>query len=345
MNKNDPCNEVRKLLSLYIDQALSQEEINLVEEHMALCPVCKKEYIEMMEIGELLRAIPDVAIPQQFELRLKRALAEEGKAIRKKGQFSRKTEHRKWNWRILSSMIAVFTVGLISFAALGQFPMGGNTFDNAAQMAPQYGTIKQYKEMSSLKVGSLEEETKQTDKVAQSKKQSKEILGASSRANTQVSNKDNEINQDNNVPKENMANEDNAKNVMPKMIIAPTGGGANEQTMAAPMNISNDSALQDVEGAAESDVSFKYVGPQSVSTGDAIVEGQGTEYQMYVEQLAEKLKDFDYEITDSTYNNGEWHFVVFIFNGKDGKIIEKEIEVVGKSREIEVLYADEFMGL
>jgi predicted anti-sigma-YlaC factor YlaD len=45
------CKQVRDNLSPYLDQVLSQEEVNLVEKHLEKCSSCRQELIDLKKPG------------------------------------------------------------------------------------------------------------------------------------------------------------------------------------------------------------------------------------------------------------------------------------------------------
>lgn len=66
--KNHKCNEICQLLSPYLDQALSSEEMNSVKEHLDSCPQCKKEYLELLELKRMMDEIrnEEMEVPEDF---------------------------------------------------------------------------------------------------------------------------------------------------------------------------------------------------------------------------------------------------------------------------------------
>ncbi|WP_083906121.1 DUF4349 domain-containing protein [Desulfurispora thermophila] len=69
------CNQICELLSEYIDHQLPPSMAATVEEHLAKCPGCKKEYMELRRVVESLRNLPAVLPPQEFHHRLHQALS------------------------------------------------------------------------------------------------------------------------------------------------------------------------------------------------------------------------------------------------------------------------------
>ncbi|MHC1746963.1 MAG: anti-sigma factor [Cellulosilyticaceae bacterium] len=64
------CETCLSKMSLYIDQDLSQEEVKLMEEHIAICPSCKEEYEVLKMMISQLGEIEDEPLPEGFHINL-----------------------------------------------------------------------------------------------------------------------------------------------------------------------------------------------------------------------------------------------------------------------------------
>ncbi|MEL7647442.1 MAG: DUF4349 domain-containing protein [Sedimentibacter sp.] len=64
------CNDIRDMLSLYIDDELDEEERLLVEEHLRGCEDCRRELDEYKKIIQALRDLPDEEPPLGYCKRL-----------------------------------------------------------------------------------------------------------------------------------------------------------------------------------------------------------------------------------------------------------------------------------
>lgn len=109
------CDEIRERLSSYMDQMLEESQIKDVEAHLAACPACKKEYEEIKEILGLFSQVEVVPVPESFEFRLKKALKEESRNILDAAVIG-KAEKKRRKFGMITSIAAVFAVGVISFA-------------------------------------------------------------------------------------------------------------------------------------------------------------------------------------------------------------------------------------
>jgi anti-sigma factor RsiW len=57
-------------LSPYLDGALSADELGRVEAHLETCGACHREYKELRALRQVLRALPEPALPEGFGDRL-----------------------------------------------------------------------------------------------------------------------------------------------------------------------------------------------------------------------------------------------------------------------------------
>lgn len=348
MNDKDQCNEIRALLSFYVDNELSEEEFKQVESHLENCPACKEEYLEMLEIIELLQEVPEEKIPDQFEFRLKQALAEEGKQIREKIQVTEQMKKKKYSWRMISSIAAIFIVGIISYISFEEIPMlqyssmGKNvnessSIENATKDAKygdlKYGGVKKKAAVDKQKQVSDKKDTEESKAtVASQDEKDNSILQA-------------KVNTDTNQNEKSM-NENLYRSPVPA---GGGGGGSNEnlQSDAASQNeeVKSLCAPNQADIQRKESYSNQFDEMQTSSSKELQTSSAEESKEFYEQLIANKLDGFQYKIKSCTNVDGQWNFAVFIFTGKDGMIINKEIEVVGKGRQIEVLYADEFMGL
>jgi anti-sigma factor RsiW len=98
------CDEIRELLSPYIDKMLDEREMREVEEHLSACGGCRNEYNELKEMVDLLGQAAIVPVPDEFGFRLKKGLSEVKQDMIKAGIFEKRS--RKNRWRIITSVAA-----------------------------------------------------------------------------------------------------------------------------------------------------------------------------------------------------------------------------------------------
>lgn len=70
------CNAVREALPLYLDNMLSEVQVELVEEHLMLCDECKAVLNDLKQLRSILSVVPEVYLPESFDEKLKHALRE-----------------------------------------------------------------------------------------------------------------------------------------------------------------------------------------------------------------------------------------------------------------------------
>lgn len=319
------CNEIRELLSPYIDHMLELNQMKILEEHLSTCDSCKKEYNELIEILSLLGQLKDVVIPDSFAFRLKNSLIEEKRDSIDSGAIRLQTRKKHSKWRILSSIAAIFTVGILSFGMyhdiLGIVPDKLNGSDQAESI--------QMESDSALEDAAMLNDSANKEEAYDLRVSSiKEVEDAS-------------ILQETNNYTGAMIDED---------------GSAPEPEMAA-YGVS-DSGFSDDKVKTESieDRGFisKQVNQFNVEELNKYrmimpiqeVESNSAAIKYYNNLIQEKLRDFDYEIIDYTYSlTGEWHFKIFIYKNKDGNTYNQEVLIIGRNGAIEVLNSNEIMGL
>jgi|GEM_PF-5273770 len=70
------CNAVREALPLYIDDMLSEIQVEMVEEHLAVCDECSAVLNDMKKLQSILEVVPELYLPDGFDERLRKALQE-----------------------------------------------------------------------------------------------------------------------------------------------------------------------------------------------------------------------------------------------------------------------------
>ena len=110
------CSEIRELLSLYIDNMLEESLIDEVAAHIAACPECKSEYEELIAMTRMLKELPETKLPSDFDRRLHEALSAQTPEAAAENEYQVvKVSKKKWR-RKISSICAIFVVGIFVFA-------------------------------------------------------------------------------------------------------------------------------------------------------------------------------------------------------------------------------------
>lgn len=71
------CNQIKELISLYIDEELGEEDINKLEAHIKSCDKCKAEFSQLLDIVDGLKSIPQLDLPDNFHTELMSKLKED----------------------------------------------------------------------------------------------------------------------------------------------------------------------------------------------------------------------------------------------------------------------------
>lgn len=334
------CNEIRELLSLYIDGMLEEDQLKIVEEHLTACEACRNEYNEMKEMLDLLGQADMVPVPDAFEFRLKKALKEEKQKMIESGTLG-KPSNKKSQWRIITSVAAVFAVGVLSFGlyhdVLDIVPdqLNGTEQSDLAQAEKDGDSAKS--EIYSFESGDNGPAPCDSgdDSVSMKQQPSAPDYAADS-SNADASGTDDEE--------------------IKMFIYGAADGAAPESTEPGSRkenegasNATEQNSAYDMAGSSEEILrsKLKPTGEDcSRSLTAAGVERNAAAIQYYDNLIQEKLKDFDYQILESCYTQtGEWQFRIFIFRGKDGNTYNEEIRIIGKDGEITIVQANEFMRL
>ena len=141
------CNEIRELLSLYIDNNLDEEQMIEIEKHLLICAACKKEFEEFDILINTMKNLPEVKIPTQFDSRLREEL--------KKGREMNRKTSKKALYIRYSSIAAIFVIGIFSIAMYNTINSGKlNTIE---QLPPSQDAMKM------MATPSLEDSSKELD--------------------------------------------------------------------------------------------------------------------------------------------------------------------------------------
>jgi anti-sigma factor (TIGR02949 family) len=74
------CEETFRKLDHYLDRALSEGDVQLVEQHLETCAQCASEYrFEASFVDEMRSKLLGIAIPEGFRAKLLAKLAEAGR--------------------------------------------------------------------------------------------------------------------------------------------------------------------------------------------------------------------------------------------------------------------------
>ena len=134
------CENIRELMSMYIDNEINEVDKAKFEKHIAQCPQCKEEYEILKDLVLECSEIDEVELPQDFREQLHNKLME-AKA-NKPGKFTQFI--RRANWKPAAGAVAAVLILAVSLNFLG----GNKSFEQAQTgAAPSvdsrgYGTMQ-----------------------------------------------------------------------------------------------------------------------------------------------------------------------------------------------------------
>ncbi|HHU17597.1 MAG: anti-sigma factor family protein [Anaerovoracaceae bacterium] len=320
------CDKTREMLSLYIDKMLDDNLKKEIEEHISTCNLCKKEYDDIMEIVTHLNEVEMVSVPKSFEHRLKNALQHERSKI-SDSKIIAISDKKKNKLRMLTSIAAIFAVGLIS-VGLYQDIIGGVTdqLDGTAQLAQ--------------------------DQVMQERVMNNETESDLYNSKLYKSNLDEAIDEKQKFEiKLDVADDVQSSDALkPRMsIYGYTDDNSEPGSTKAlvPENyVDNPSVDGDSDGYSKDYSTMMTSEEFSRALTIQAIERNVAAVQFYKGLIEDNLRDFNYEILESDFvQAGECRFRIYIFNSKEGYVFNEEIIAIGKDGEIEFIYTNEFMGL
>lgn len=150
------CDEIRELLSLYIDNNLEEEQMIEIEKHLLVCDACKKEFEGIVLVINTMKNLPEVEIPVQFDSRLREGLKKEAESSRKADKKNKRIRY--------SSIAAIFLIGIFSIAMYNS--INAENPANIEGIAPSQDMMKMMAEPS-LEDASKELDQPMNDYIAQ----------------------------------------------------------------------------------------------------------------------------------------------------------------------------------
>lgn len=102
----------------YIENMLSPDERQAVEAHLAVCPECHREWVEMNNLMQLLSGLPMEELPEGFKEELHEKLVGTVQEKQEEKTRVRPLLHLKKHFKAYSAAAAVLVVGMISVNSL-----------------------------------------------------------------------------------------------------------------------------------------------------------------------------------------------------------------------------------
>jgi len=308
----------------------------------------------MKDMIRLLGQTEMLPVPDAFGVRLKKALKVEVQNRTVAGTIG--TPSKKQNrWRVLTSVAAVFAVGILSFGlyhdVLGILP-DQRSGTEQAEIAPSEIALEESdgSESYDLDTGI----TGNGDSDGNTISGSAELDG-----NTILSS-------DGSASMKQQEASDRSASLAPDYAVSSAleNDGAQNNLYGVAGGVEPDQGDQSISAdeATASEAgndAFGFDGEVPIGSKRApiqedcnrslttsSVERNAAAVQYYDNLIEEKLKGFDYQILETCYGKtGEWQFRIFIFRGKDGNTYNEEILIIGKDGTINTIYSNEFMRL
>ncbi len=109
------CNDVLEKLDYYIEEALSDNEKSRILAHLEQCPGCKKEYLELKGMRNILKDTPKVTPPSDFTQYIMNRLPDGKRSIVEEWYDYISTPYvLKWSVAVIS-LVLIFGLGIFLY--------------------------------------------------------------------------------------------------------------------------------------------------------------------------------------------------------------------------------------
>lgn len=337
------CNEIRELLSPYIDNLLEEGQIDKICNHLDSCPSCNRLYHELKDMTLLLSQAEALEVPAGFEQRLKESLQEVKKEEFKKVNKGLITNKRR-TWRMVSSIAAIFVVGILSYGVYNE------VISPIPNSLRETGKIENTRSLYVEEDGSatLQREAKPKDAViaagGDKSLENEAARAEESTATTQQNHsaiKKSPDQQAKNLGPDTQSAESNSS-TLPKEehlsiaseALEPSGYNEAPSILSLPES----EAVSDASVNKEAISNNQWILPGSSNSSMEMSQGMPSNtaaVQLYSQLIRDKLASYSHQIVSHYYSvKGEWIFNVFIFTDQDGNTYNEEIQITGKKGEI-----------
>jgi hypothetical protein len=121
------CEQIKENISLYIDNELSQTQINEIQQHIKNCEACKYELEQMLDVVDGVKALPQIELPPNFHNEMMISIKKDSieyteHYTAKKLRFK---EFLYKNWRIMSGISVAACFAFVIFS-VSMIRMGSN---------------------------------------------------------------------------------------------------------------------------------------------------------------------------------------------------------------------------
>jgi len=124
------CKKIKKLLQLYIDDALTFGEKQLVEQHLEECSACRTELKSLSATAKLIKSLPEVSTPPDFTQNIMAKISQEKIHIQSSwmDRLKKQVSIPQFSFRLAgaAAITAVFVTFTISGINANQIAVAGD---------------------------------------------------------------------------------------------------------------------------------------------------------------------------------------------------------------------------
>ncbi len=125
------CSWIRRKLSAFLDGEISEEENQLISEHLKSCERCKKELEELSQVSDVLEVMDEVKVSPFFITRLKQRIADQ------KSKSVVRLPFVEW---IRRATVPVFATALVLLSFLVGNNLGKSIYQEQAEIITKSDT-------------------------------------------------------------------------------------------------------------------------------------------------------------------------------------------------------------
>ncbi len=118
------CQKIKKLLNLYIDQALEQKTTQQVEEHLKSCSACREEYLKLKQVVFALNSTSPQTAPADFTQNIIAKISQEKIQIQSSwmDHLKKQVSIPQFSFRLAGAAAVATVFVFLAFTFLFNFP-------------------------------------------------------------------------------------------------------------------------------------------------------------------------------------------------------------------------------
>ncbi len=143
--KTSECRDILNLIPLLIDDMLSDEEKDVVTDHLKVCKTCREEHAFLTSVLKVSGTLPEIEVPDGFHKRLMEKVGKEKTGTSFKGNIRL--------WKTVTSFAAaaaVIAVSVVSYLGLN-VPKESQNPDAFLTPSPVYEKTEEVKPVETVK--------------------------------------------------------------------------------------------------------------------------------------------------------------------------------------------------